>query len=225
LWFTNSFGPACCHGQGSIGRITTSGTVSTFTAPGIKHPEGITTGPDGALWFTNDGNDTSSIGRITTTGRISIFPGDPSWTGSITAGPDGALWFDNSNNELGRITTSGTVSTYSAPSVWAEDITTGPDGALWFINLTDAIGRVTVPAPVPASFSPTSGAVGTSVTVTGNSLEDAGSVAIDGVEAVVTKDSATRIKFNVPSGANSGRIEVTTPSGIGISATKFKVVN
>ena len=65
-------------------------------------PEGITTGPDGALWFTNTGN--SSIGRITTSGVVTNYTSgsvtDPT---SITAGPDGALWFTNGDS-IGRIT-------------------------------------------------------------------------------------------------------------------------
>ncbi len=39
-------------------------TLSNF--PGIGSPDGVTTGPDGALWFTNLSNN--SIGRITTSG-------------------------------------------------------------------------------------------------------------------------------------------------------------
>ena len=39
----------------------------------ISNPEGIVRGPDGALWFTNSGND--SIGRITTGGKITHLPG------------------------------------------------------------------------------------------------------------------------------------------------------
>ena len=42
LWFTN-FGTA-----NSIGRITTGGVVTNFTASGIGHPDAITNGPDGA---------------------------------------------------------------------------------------------------------------------------------------------------------------------------------
>ena len=57
LWFTNDK-------NNSIGRITTSGTVTNDTGTGISQPQGIAAGPDGALWFTNDGN--TSIGRITT---------------------------------------------------------------------------------------------------------------------------------------------------------------
>ena len=82
-----------------------------------------------------------------------------------------------------------------------------------------------MPAAELASFSPTSGIAGASVTITGNALEDASSVTIDGVGAAISKDTATKIKFTVPFGANSGKIEVTTPSGTGVSATKFTVLN
>jgi hypothetical protein len=90
-----------------IGRITTSGAVSNYTGPDIAAPFGITTGPDGALWFTNFLHGADSIGRVTTGGAVSNYPGkgisDPR---EITAGPDGALWFTNFyNSSIGRITT------------------------------------------------------------------------------------------------------------------------
>ena len=61
LWFTN-------RGNNKIGRITTAGTVTTYTDPGISDPWGIAPGPDGALWFTEffNGGHSNSIGRITT---------------------------------------------------------------------------------------------------------------------------------------------------------------
>ncbi len=55
LWFTN-------FGGDSIGRITTTGTVTAYRHTSIDFPEWITAGPDGALWFTNDDGD--SIGRL-----------------------------------------------------------------------------------------------------------------------------------------------------------------
>ena len=106
LWFTN-------EGDNSIGRITTSGVISSYTGNGIDGPELITLGPDGALWFTNFNG--SSIGRITTSGVVSNYIG----TGiseplDITLGPDGALWFTNwGNSSIGRITTGGVVSNYT----------------------------------------------------------------------------------------------------------------
>lgn len=54
LWFTE-----CCilhPGSGTtagnkIGRITVDGKITEFTIPADSSPGGITTGPDGALWF------------------------------------------------------------------------------------------------------------------------------------------------------------------------------
>jgi hypothetical protein len=70
-----------------VANASPAGTVKMY--PGIDDPIGITAGPDGALWFTNYGNN--SIGRITTTGVVHLYAGagidDPD---GITAGPDGA---------------------------------------------------------------------------------------------------------------------------------------
>ena len=72
---------------------------TTYSAPGIDAPAEITSGPDGALWFTNEmgGPDNEgSIGRITTSGTISIFT-DPSifQPFGITSGPGKSVWFTN----------------------------------------------------------------------------------------------------------------------------------
>ena len=71
---------------------------------------GITSGPDGALWFTNTGPGFNSISRMTTAGKVTNYYSDPSIDDpeGITAGPDGALWFTNyGNNSIGRISTWG----------------------------------------------------------------------------------------------------------------------
>ena len=49
------------------------GRSPTTPPPASTSPEGIAAGPDGALWFTNDGND--SIGRITTSGKVTNYTG------------------------------------------------------------------------------------------------------------------------------------------------------
>jgi len=84
-------------------------------------PNGITAGPDGALWFTNSPlfitiGTTSDIDRITTSGTITKFivPTANSLPAEIPTGPDGALWFtDAETNAIGRITTSGTITEYA----------------------------------------------------------------------------------------------------------------
>jgi virginiamycin B lyase len=135
---------------GAAGTPAVSGAGSVTIYPGIDSPRGITAGPDGALWFTNYGNN--SIGRVTTTGKVHLYTGaaiDEPY--EITAGPDGALWFTNhGNNSIGRITTSGKVTHYSGTGIKGPvGITAGPDGALWFTNYgNNSIGRITTTGTV-----------------------------------------------------------------------------
>jgi sugar lactone lactonase YvrE len=80
-----------------IGRITTDGIITGFGDPAghIHGTVGITTGPDGNLWFTSP-TATGRIGRITTDGIITTFldPAcDLACPDEITTGPDGNLWF------------------------------------------------------------------------------------------------------------------------------------
>jgi virginiamycin B lyase len=56
-----------------MGRITTAGNITEFVVPTTDSgPEMTVAGPDGALWFTEDGGN--KIGRITTGGTITEFP-------------------------------------------------------------------------------------------------------------------------------------------------------
>jgi hypothetical protein len=111
----------------------------------FNRPLSITTGPDGALWFTENGGN--KIARITTAGVITEFPiptADSNPTG-ITAGPDGALWFaEASADKIGRITTEGVITEFPITAgSFPTDITTGPDGALWFPEYhAGQIGRI-----------------------------------------------------------------------------------
>jgi virginiamycin B lyase len=95
-----------------------SGTYSNITSYPIptpsSGPQQITTGPDGALWFTEL---VGQIGRLTTTGAFTEYPvsGEPF---GIAAGPDGALWFTVENTgQIGRITTDGAITEYSVGPV------------------------------------------------------------------------------------------------------------
>lgn len=159
LWFTNST-------HNSIGRITTSGTITTFRATGIFSPGDIITGPDGALWFTN-GN---GVGRITTSGAVTIHTINGSQIHGITAGPDGNLW-TGGGKFLYRITPAGTITAFGGHDLSDGPlaITVGPDGALWlpeFLPYYGSILRFALPVP-SAAVSPPSGAPGTAVTVGG----------------------------------------------------------
>ena len=115
-------------------QVPIDGAVTNYTG-GINNPRAITAGPDGALWFTNAGNN--SIGRISTGGTVTNYTGtNINHPDAITVGPDGALWFSNpGSSSIGRISTSGTVTNFTGTGVSGPyGITAGPDGALWFTN-------------------------------------------------------------------------------------------
>jgi hypothetical protein len=66
--------------------------------------DGITAGPDGALWFTMFA--ANSIGRITTTGAITQYPIPTanSQSSGIATGPDGSIWFtEHAAGKIGQI--------------------------------------------------------------------------------------------------------------------------
>ena len=79
-------------------------------------------------------------------------------------------------------------------------------------------------APVITSFTPSSGPVGTQVTLTGSNFTGTTAVAFNGTPATTfTVDSGTQLRANIPSGATTGLISVTNPSGTGSSATAFTI--
>ena len=78
-------------------------------------------------------------------------------------------------------------------------------------------------AAVVTSFTPTSGPVGTSVTITGEGFDTTTAVDFNGTAATFTIVSPTELTATVPSGATSGPISVTNTDGTGASATNFTV--
>jgi virginiamycin B lyase len=134
--------------------------IDEFPLPPGTAPGGITTGPDGAVWFVAEG--TSRIHRITPTGVLEPTDGftvpisgsdtTKSTLDQIVVGPDGALWFtEPRDSQIGRVTTTGNVTEYTVPLDGApEGITAGPDGALWFT--ASGIGKIgRIPANPPAT--------------------------------------------------------------------------
>ncbi len=131
---------------------------------------GITSGPDGNLWFTEFNN--SKVGRITPTGTVTEFAAGAE-PNRITTGPDGNLWFTESataSAAVGRITTKGNLTEFALPpanATFSYGMTIGPDGNLWTADISaNVVDRITplgaiTAFPVPAAKS------GPSATTTG----------------------------------------------------------
>jgi len=126
-------------------------------------PAGITTGPEGDVWFTEASKE-PKIARINpVTAEVVQFStgltaGQPE---SIVTGSDGNLYFTEAGGAIGQITPKGVITEFKTGlSEKAEPwgITSGPDGNIWFTEKAKParIGRLTV---APGVNSPQAGQV------------------------------------------------------------------
>ncbi len=145
MWFT--------QGCGGVAVLSKSGTLQQVLLQGIpSETNAIAEGPDGAMWFAEDG--TATIGRIDASGAISLYKGllyEKKYADvphGVAVGSDGNLWwtaFESgviwATDRHGRI-----VHAYVIPTKGSQPwgIVAGPDGALWFTEYgAGKIGRVT----------------------------------------------------------------------------------
>lgn len=70
---------------------------------------------------------------------------------------------------------------------------------------------------------PSSGKIGTKVTILGNGLTDANAVSFNGEAATFRVVSPTEITTAVPLGATSGKVKVTTPGGVISTYAVFRI--
>ena len=118
---------------------------------------------------------------------------------------------------------NGLIDTTKNHSIGTED-----DSASGFFGMEVIDGVVQGGAAVSpvtvSSFNPTSGPVGTIVTVNGTGFAAGAVVAFNGTNAVTVSDiTATSLKATVPSGATDGPIKVTVGANSGTSSNSFDV--
>jgi YD repeat-containing protein len=112
-----------------------------------------------------------------------------------------------------------TTPTLQAPSV---NVTVDVGGAISNSSLFTI-----VPAPTISAISPTSGGVGTPVTITGTnfgSSQGSSTVNFNGTAATPTSWSATSIVVAVPTGASAGTVNVTVAGMTVSSGTSFSIL-
>ena len=89
------------------------------------------------------------------------------------------------------------------------------------------VGAAPAEAVVPTitSFTPTTGGIGTPVTITGTGFTGVFSVKFNGVSAGFTILTDTHLTATVPNGATTGLVSVTTASGTATSIAVFLVTS
>jgi streptogramin lyase len=186
MWFTEPVAhnsPGADPVQRAIGRVDAGENLTDFALPPSRALLGqITTGPDGALWFTESGSapDNNRIGRITTSGSVIeiVTPSQSASPASITTGPDGNLWFTAAGygtNLVGEVTPLGSITEYGLPPLGGRDasgpavtgIAAGPDGALYVAAFNSGqLLRVTAnPVGITSLAIPATGATPDDITL------------------------------------------------------------
>jgi uncharacterized repeat protein (TIGR03803 family) len=206
----NFYGTTLFGGTGFNGACRgTCGTVFKFT-------------PDGVLTTLHDFS--SSDGRFPEGGLIQATDGNFYGTTS-DGGPHGTVF---------KIAADGTFTT-----LWRFNITNGtmpvaallqsPGGNLWGTTSrggsanAGTLFKLNVGLGPFVQMSPLFGTAGTPVTLLGIQMKGTTSVTFNGMPATFQVISNAAIKTTVPSGATTGPVVVTTPSGTLTSNVNFRV--
>ncbi len=127
-----------------IGRVTMAGAITEYAATA---PQGITPGPDGALWFTQG---PGGVGRLTTAGAFSSFPTGSAPGAAIATGSDGNLWYLTNQYppSIVRMTTAGAMTAFpftvppGALNVAPTILVSAADGNLWTADYNGRLVRI-----------------------------------------------------------------------------------
>ena len=136
---------------GSAGAV--AGMITHYPIPVETTPYGMTTGPDGKIWFVDSGNHVGGtfIGRMATNGAISssdvVKLPSPALGLAATLGPDGNMWVAQ-DAEIDKVpvgvslTSEMTEYPLGSGTGGYGSIVPGPDGRLWF-GWNKQIGAIT----------------------------------------------------------------------------------
>jgi len=195
---------------GTVFKITLGGTLTRLASL-----YGIGASPYAALIQATDGN----------------FYGTTLYGGDGTGGVSGGVAFEMT--PAGELTTLYNFCSHPDCTDGAEPydaLVQATNGKLYEttanygVNFDGTVFALSVGLGPFVKANPTSGKVGAKVTILGNNLTGSTSVTFNGTEATFTVNpTGTAITTNVPSGATTGSVQVTTPSGTLTSNVPFRV--
>src|ERR1035441_3242657 len=232
LYGTTYLGGA--NGYGTLFKITTSGTLTTLHSfcplygcpDGASLYAGLVQATNGDFYgtTTNGGSDFGTVFSLSMGLKAFLEIQSTSGKEGAKVGILGQGFSSSSVVKFG-----GTKATTIVLSGTTYITATVPAGALTG-SVTVTTGSTTLTStktfkvlPTITSFTPSSGPVGTSVTITGTGLDQTTKVTFDGKSATFTVIKDTEVTADVPTGAVTGKIVVTTKGGSATSATSFTV--
>jgi uncharacterized repeat protein (TIGR03803 family) len=189
-------------GNGAVFKLTSNDTLTTiyeFESRYGKYPiAGLVQATDGVFYgstrnFPHDGTG-GTLFKITSKGTLTV---QEIFRGNGYE-PEGAMLQATDGNFYGTTNGGGT----------------NGDGTVF--SLAVGLGPF-------IKTNPTSGVVGTAVTILGMDLTGATSVSFNGTAAVFTVVSPSEIMAAVPNGATTGKVQVATPGGSLLSDVAFRV--
>jgi hypothetical protein len=205
--------------------------VVSATTLKVTVPTGALAGP---VALTNGTGTTTSVAILKIAPRIDDFT-----PGQVVGGSDDPVTVNGTNLRAAageptvRIGTTPVPASLIQSSTPTQLVFKVPLGAVTSkISVTTAGGTATSPSsltvqqpPRIKSFSPASGAVGTTVTMSGTNLQGVTDVTFAGgvTVAPIGTPTATSLKVTVPEGAETGPVTVTDPVGTTTSAAVFKL--
>ncbi|HXM60801.1 MAG TPA: choice-of-anchor tandem repeat GloVer-containing protein [Terriglobales bacterium] len=191
---------------GTVFKITPGGTLTTIYSfctlvgctDGSTPRDGMILGSDGNFYGTTyygGANDEGTVYQITPAGVLTTLH---SFHGADGNYPIGLLFQATNGTFYGTTNVGGSSG----------------DGTIFSL----AVGLNPF-----AETAPIAGRVGTKVIILGNKLKGASSVTFNGAASAYKVVSGTEITTTVPTGATTGPVEVTTPSGTLTSNVNFLV--
>jgi len=223
------------NGCGTVFKITAGGTLTTlhlfacFPTDGALPYAGLLQATNGNFYGTTYGGGASGTGYGTVF-SLSVGLG-PFVEAKPTFGKENAKIgiLGQGFNSSSVVKFGGTKATTVVLSGTTFLTATVPTGALTGA-VTVTTGTTTLTSvktfdvlPTITSVTPEGGPVGTSVTIKGTGLKQARKLTFDGKSAIYTVVSDAEVTADVPTGATTGKITVTTRGGSVTSATSFTV--
>ena len=227
--------PSCTdvEGCGTVFEITPTGTLTVLHSFCVQVPctdggnpiGGLVQGTDGILYGTASGNRANNDGTVFSLNmgfaQFVRFVRSSGYVGQT--GPILGQDFTGTSN----VSLNGTSVPFTVKSDTLITATVPVGATTGSVMVTTPSGTLSSNVPFRVlpqllSFTPTSGPVGTQVTITGVSLTQTTGVGFgDYTPAQFTVNSDTQVTATVPSGAKTGPVGIQTQGGIAISTQTF----